>query len=98
MCCNELPDGVNLMLFDFGVNAGPRVAVKAMQEVVGVTADGSVGPVTLAAVGRFPPQKLVCAMAERRLQFYRSLGNNPNETVWARRTQQVEQSALLMVA
>ncbi len=98
MCCNELPDGVNLMIFDFGVNAGPRVAVKAMQEVIGVTADGSVGPVTLAAIGRFPPQKLVCAVAERRLQFYRSLGNNPDETAWTRRTQQVEQSALLMVA
>jgi hypothetical protein len=96
MCCNELPDGVNLMLFDFGVNAGPRVAVKAMQEAVGVTADGSVGPLTVAAVNELPPQRLISAIAERRLQFYRTLGNNPDETSWTKRTEQVEQAAMLM--
>ena len=44
MQCGELSAGLDLAVFDFGVNAGPDGAVKSLQKIVGVTADGSIGP------------------------------------------------------
>lgn len=37
-------------LIDFGVNSGPAVATKRLQEVLGLPGDGVLGPTTLAAV------------------------------------------------
>lgn len=45
-------------LVDWGVTSGPRLAIQKLQEVVGVEADGSLGPKTLAAVAAFDPIKL----------------------------------------
>ena len=53
MQCGALPAGLDLEVFDFGVNAGPGEAVKTLQKIVGVTQDGSIGPITLAALGQF---------------------------------------------
>lgn len=90
MRCGDLPPGIALMLFDFGVTAGPRTAVKLLQRAVGVTDDGSVGPVTLAAVKAQDAARLLEAMVEARLAFYQSL---PNAVTfgegWANRTRQV---------
>ena len=40
-------------LIDFGVTSGPDDAVKALQKVLGVAADGNIGPMTLAALRRY---------------------------------------------
>lgn len=37
-------------LVDFGVNSGPFIAIKKLQEILGVGADGVLGPVTLSKV------------------------------------------------
>ena len=90
MRCGDLPGPAALMLFDYGVNAGPRTAVKALQRVAGVTEDGSIGPKTLAAVRAMDAMRLLDQMAEARLAHYRGLaefatfGNG-----WVARTQQV---------
>lgn len=90
MRCGDLPGPVALMLFDFGVNAGPRTAVKALQRVVGVTDDGSLGPISLAAVRAKEATRLLEELAEARMAHYRGLaefsvfGNG-----WTARTQQV---------
>ena len=42
------------ILFDFYVNSG-GTAIKAVQKIVGVTADGSIGPATLAAINAKDP-------------------------------------------
>lgn len=57
--CDTLPPGVDLCVFDFGVNAGVRTAVRLLQEVVGVTKDGSIGPITLAAVAACDPDTVI---------------------------------------
>ncbi|WP_431268574.1 glycoside hydrolase family 108 protein [Dankookia sp. P2] len=44
MRCEDLPRGVDLAVFDFGVNAGPGTAVKALQRAIGTVPDGAVGP------------------------------------------------------
>ena len=47
---NKLPVGLNLCVWDWGVNSGPRRSVKALQKLVGSAADGAIGPNTLKAV------------------------------------------------
>lgn len=45
----NLPPGLDLTVFDFGVNAGPGTSAKMLQRILGVVRDGAVGPITLAA-------------------------------------------------
>ncbi len=48
--CDDLPNGLDLCVFDFGVNAGPGRAAKFLQRMIGTTVDGGIGPNTLKAV------------------------------------------------
>lgn len=72
-----LPAGLDYAAFDFGVNSGPSRAVKVLQEVVGVAADGNAGPMTLAAVEAYKGGliKLIKAYCEARMAYLRSLKN-----------------------
>ena len=97
MRCTDLPAGVELMVFDFGVNAGPSRAIKLLQHKAGARPDGSIGPVTLAAVRANRPQALIVALAEARLDYYRML--DTYETFgrgWTARTDAVRLAALAM--
>jgi lysozyme family protein len=99
MQCSDMPNGIDLEIFDFGVNAGTRAAVKMLQSVVGVTADGSVGPITLSAVKAANPRALIQNYSQRRLDYYRALSEWPRFGAgWTNRTNNVEQAALNMVA
>lgn len=71
--CDGLPAGVDLIVFDLAVNSGVSRAAKFLQEAVGVTADGKIGPMTLGAVRRLPPSEVVLRMRNRRERFYRAL-------------------------
>ena len=51
--CDELPNGLDLCVFDFGVNAGPGRAAKFLQRMIGTTVDGGIGPNTLRAVDTY---------------------------------------------
>ena len=46
----KLPRALQPLMLDFGVNSGPPLAVRALQECLGLTPDGALGPLTLAAV------------------------------------------------
>ena len=71
--CQDLPNGVDLMVFDFGVNAGPGRSVRLLQQAVGVAADGWVGPGTLAAVAAHDRAGLVASLVQAQRDYYRSL-------------------------
>ena len=43
-----------LHIFDFGVNAGKRVAIRTAQNIVNVNADGICGPLTRSAINNAP--------------------------------------------
>lgn len=45
-----LPAGVDLMLFDYGVNRGVHTSSVLLQSVLGVPADGDIGPFTLGTL------------------------------------------------
>tara|TARA_R110001606_G_scaffold338667_1_gene486737 strand:+ start:571 stop:1083 length:513 start_codon:yes stop_codon:yes gene_type:complete len=50
---DDLPNGLDLCVFDFGVNAGPGRAAKYLQTMIGTVADGGIGPNTLKAVNTY---------------------------------------------
>jgi lysozyme family protein len=97
MQCGALPAGLDLEVFDFGVNAGPGEAVKALQKIVGVTADGSIGPITLAALGQFKPRDLISQYSAARLAFYKGLNNPEFEQGWTTRVAQIQTAASQML-
>lgn len=70
---DEMPPGVDLALFDWAVNAGPARAVRGLQRLLGVSADGAIGPMTLAALRGREPRGLANALCDTRLAHLRSL-------------------------
>jgi lysozyme family protein len=48
--CADLPAGWDLAVFDAAVNLGKGWAIPALQRLAAVTADGFIGPKTIAAV------------------------------------------------
>jgi lysozyme family protein len=70
---DALPSGVDLSVFDFAVNAGPGRASRALQQLVGVAADGVIGPKTLAAAAAKPAAQLITDYADVREAFYKTL-------------------------
>lgn len=95
----ELPPGLDLMVFDFGVNAGPGRSARLLQRAAGVTADGSIGPITLGAVRAAQPEVLIAALAEARGAHYRALPHaDAFGRGWARRTEEARVAALAMSA
>jgi lysozyme family protein/peptidoglycan hydrolase-like protein with peptidoglycan-binding domain len=96
--CDDLPVGVDLVVFDMGVNAGPSRSAKIVQAVVGAEADGSMGPATIAAIKAMSPRDIIVDMSDRRLEFYRGLANAPTFIRgWTNRTNAVEKAALQMI-
>lgn len=71
--CDALPPGVDLMVFDAAVQHGPGRAAKFLQSAIGATADGVIGPSTLAAVGLAKPADIVETISAEREGFYKSL-------------------------
>lgn len=99
MRCEDLPRGIDLMVFDFGVNAGPGTSVKMLQRAVGVKPDGAVGPHTLRATTAAEAAPLVEALAQARLDHYRGLPTFARfGRGWTRRVEDVRRQALLMIS
>ena len=70
---DELPAGLDYLMFDFAVNAGAGRAIKILQSAVGVTPDGGFGPMTMAAVQAVDPVDLIERFSQAKEDFYRSL-------------------------
>ncbi|WP_376710375.1 glycoside hydrolase family 108 protein [Pseudochrobactrum lubricantis] len=85
-----LPVGIDFMAFDYGVNSGPAQAIKSLQRIVGVTADGIVGAHTVAAVKAYKGD-LIAAYAAERLRFMKTLKTWPvSGRGWQKRVISVE--------
>lgn len=68
--CDDLPSGVDLFVFDCGVNQGVGTAAKCLQYAVKADEDGIVGSKTLANVAIQRPEPLLQKVADRRFYYY----------------------------
>ena len=71
---DDLPAGVDMVVFDIAVNSGPKRAAEWLQEAVGATVDSVVGDKTLAKVKAADARSVIDYLDQRRDRFYRSLG------------------------
>lgn len=71
--CDQLPAGVDLMVFDCAVNSGVGRAIVTLQGVLCVPADGLFGPMTAAAMTGASSASVIEKYADARESFYRSL-------------------------
>jgi lysozyme family protein len=66
---DDLPPGIDLVVFDLAVNSGPGRAAEYLQKAVGVPADGKIGPITLYAADNADPLTVIDRICDRRLAF-----------------------------
>lgn len=69
----SLPVGLDYAMLDFAVNSGPYRAIKTLQTIVGVKADGFLGPRTRAAMLTSSDPHLIEELCEHRLRFLQGL-------------------------
>lgn len=94
---DDLPTGVDYIVFDAAVNSGPGRAAKWLQACVGVEPDGGIGPKTLAAVNAFDTNQLIEDYAKRRLSFLMDLQTwDTFGKGWGRRVAEVQKTGLDM--
>ena len=95
MNCDNLPHGIDLMVFDFGVNTGCVRSVKILQDVVGSSVDGQMGPYTLHATQASPLIGTILHLAESQAAYYKSLSTfSTFGKGWLNRTQLRKEAAL----
>src|SRR5574343_130972 len=69
----QLPNGLRAAVVDFAVHSGPVTAVKQLQKSLGVTADGILGPTTMAAIRMSYLPRVQSEYAKARIRYLASL-------------------------
>lgn len=96
---DELPPGLDYLMFDFAVNAGASRAIRTMQRAIGATPDGVIGPRTMAAVKAADPDDLIDKFSAEKEAFYRSLPTFATfGRGWLRRVAEVKSHAVTLLA
>lgn len=92
---DQLPDqSIANLLVDYAYHSGVVTAVKALQRVLGVKADGIIGKQTLQALGQKSPLPVFGALKQQRLKFFKSIcTHNPSQKKflngWTKRVQRI---------
>ena len=102
MKCDDIPSGLDLCLFDFGVNAGPGRAAKFLQSMIGTTVDGGIGPNTLAKLEEYIREngehEAVNKYQEMRQKYYEKLSTfDTFGKGWTRRVEETTKLALDLI-
>lgn len=99
---DNLPSGLDLCVFDFGVNAGTGRSAKYLQSMIGTVADGGIGPNTLKCleeyITKYGIEQTIRNFQAERQSYYESL--NTFETFgrgWTRRVDETTEAALNMI-
>jgi lysozyme family protein len=95
---DDLPIGVDYAVFDLAINSGPGKAAKTLQSALGVSADGSIGPATIAAAKAADAGEIASKICEARLAFLQGLPIwSTFGRGWQRRVAEVAQTTANMV-
>lgn len=99
---DDLPAGLDLCVFDWGVNSGTGRAAKYLQRMIGATPDGGIGPMTLAALDEYLiDNDIVDVIKEytaQRQAFYEGLSHfDTFGRGWTRRNDETCEAALRMI-
>ena len=96
---DEMPEGLDYLMFDFAVNAGVGRASKTIQKAVGATPDGAIGAKTMQAIRDADQTKLVENFSKEKENFYRSLATfSTFGKGWLRRVAETKTHAESMLA
>lgn len=101
---DDLPSGLDLVAFDAAVNSGVSRGAKWLQSALGVTADGMIGPQTIAAAQQAHPEAVIDRAISARLAFLRVAKNTKTGALlwptygkgWTRRVESVRETAIAM--
>ena len=98
---DELPAGIDYLVYDFAVNAGVNRAAKFLQQSVGATPDGAIGPATIAAVKS--STDLVEKFSNVKEAFYKGIVERKPDQArfikgWLNRVAHVQTAATSMLA
>lgn len=92
--CDELPIGVDYVVFDMSVNHGVGRASRFLQKIVGATVDGAIGDETLGKVKVMARSDIIENLCSTRETFYRKLKTfDVFGKGWLRRNEEVKQTA-----
>ena len=100
---DDLPTGLDLCVFDFGVNAGPGRAAKYLQTMIGTVADGGIGPNTLAKLKEYVDanglEKCIVDYQNARQGYYEKLSTfDTFGRGWTRRVDETTELAKSMIS
>ena len=97
--CDNLPLGIDYLVFDFAVNAGVGRSAKTLQTAIGCVPDGAIGPNTMAAINKAEPKSLIDKFSTAKTNFYQSLKTfSVFGKGWLRRVDETKKNALEMLA
>ncbi|MAZ73701.1 MAG: hypothetical protein CMC70_11220 [Flavobacteriaceae bacterium] len=99
LSADELPNGLDLTMFDWAVNSGFTKPAKSLQLIIGAVSDGYLGPNSIKSLNKFDgdTQGLINYICDEREEFYHNLSTF--ETFgkgWLRRTSETREKALEM--
>jgi lysozyme family protein len=97
--CDKLDCPLNIMHFDGCVNHGVIRACKFLQRAAGVSEDGIIGNMTLAAINDVGQEEMIKRLSDIRRKFYQMIvQKDPSQRVflngWLRRIDEVTQFVL----
>jgi len=96
---DELPTGLDYLMFDFAINAGPGRAIKTMQKAIGTTPDGAIGPKTMQALKDADATDLIAKFSVEKELFYKALPTFATfGKGWLRRVDEAKSHAVTMLA
>lgn len=96
--CGDLPNGIDLVVFDTSVNSGVTRAARILQQVLQLDDDGIIGPKTLHGASTVDAKGIIEAYCDTRIAFLKSLGTwRYFGNGWSARVEKLRSTALSMV-